>query len=222
MGQRQSSHCKYLEKSKCSRNSVPIQSSPNTCSVEHHPSLSNEQLPVDKIDLKVLMEETKSDWEISKEYKALLRQAWRLIQSDLRSVGTVTFLKLFETHPETLTAFIPKVNSLKEIEMNEWYSDNLKSHAIRVMAIIEKVMHRLDDEERAARILIAYGKKHFQIGVKTEMLEKMGESFVTAVEPSLEKVWTQKMAEAWLSLFYFITYFMKLAYPNKPESVDSL
>ncbi|CAB4066327.1 unnamed protein product [Lepeophtheirus salmonis] len=207
MGQRQSSHCKYLEKSKCSRNSVPIQSSPNTCSVEHHPSLSNEQLPVDKIDLKVLMEETKSDWEISKEYKALLRQAWRLIQSDLRSVGTVTFLKLFETHPETLTAFIPKVNSLKEIEMNEWYSDNLKSHAIR---------------ERAARILIAYGKKHFQIGVKTEMLEKMGESFVTAVEPSLEKVWTQKMAEAWLSLFYFITYFMKLAYPNKPESVDSL
>ncbi len=32
------------------------------------------------------------------------------------------------------------------------YRENLKVHAIRVMAVIEKTMHRLDDEKRAATV----------------------------------------------------------------------
>ena len=34
------------------------------------------------------------------------------------------------------------------------YRENLKVHAIRVMAVIEKTMHRLDDERRAATVSI--------------------------------------------------------------------
>ena len=54
--------------------------------------------------------------------KELLRTCWGTIQANLVSVGVVTFLKLFETHPETLKHFIPDVKSLEEIELNEWYS----------------------------------------------------------------------------------------------------
>ena len=41
--------------------------------------------------------------------------------SDMESIGVVMFLKMFETHPETLSSFIKNVYSIKEIEMNEWY-----------------------------------------------------------------------------------------------------
>ena len=57
---------------------------------------------------------------LSDEQKELLRVCWRAIHHDLVSVGVVSFLKLFETHPETLKHFIPDVKSLEEIELNEW------------------------------------------------------------------------------------------------------
>ena len=40
--------------------------------------------------------------------------------TDMGSIGVVTFLKMFETHPETLSSFIKDVYSIKELEMNEW------------------------------------------------------------------------------------------------------
>ena len=45
---------------------------------------------------------------------------WTEILSDMTSVGVVMFLKMFETHPETLSAFVKNVYSIKELEMDEW------------------------------------------------------------------------------------------------------
>ena len=53
--------------------------------------------------------------------KTQLRSTWSLIMSDMESIGVVMFLRMFETHPETLSSFIKDVYSIKEIEMNEWY-----------------------------------------------------------------------------------------------------
>ena len=58
---------------------------------------------------------------LTEEQKKSIRACWTVIQRNLESVGVVTFLKLFETHPETLKPFIPDVKSLQEIELNEWY-----------------------------------------------------------------------------------------------------
>ena len=41
--------------------------------------------------------------------------------ADMGSIGVVMFLKMFETHPETLSSFIKDMYSIKEIEMNEWF-----------------------------------------------------------------------------------------------------
>ena len=40
--------------------------------------------------------------------------------SDMKTIGVVTFLKMFETHPETISSFIPDAYSIKELEMDEW------------------------------------------------------------------------------------------------------
>lgn len=153
-----------------------------------------------------------AEWQLSPEQKSCLRSCWVDLQSNIESVGVVTFLKLFETHPETLKPFIPDVNSVRELELNEWYRENLKVHAIRVMAVIEKTMHRLDDEKRAALILITYGRRHSGYGVREHMLDLMAQSFLIAIQPSLEERWTKSVEESWLALFRFITYFMKLGY----------
>ena len=49
----------------------------------------------------------------------------------MESVGVVTFLNLFETHPETLRPFIQDVYSMKELELNEW---SVKDNRLNVQA----------------------------------------------------------------------------------------
>lgn len=155
---------------------------------------------------------------VSDAQKALLRMCWRSIQKNLESVGVVTFLKLFETHPETLKPFIPDVKSLREIELNEWYQENLKVHSIRVMAVIEKMLHRLDDPRRAALILVEYGRRHFGYGVTEMMLEYMAESFILAIQPSLEESWTPEVEESWQTLFRFVIVFMKVGHRDRAKT----
>ena len=59
-------------------------------------------------------------WKISEAEKEVLRSSWEIISSDMQSIGVVMFLKMFETHPETLSSFIQNVYSIKEVEMDEW------------------------------------------------------------------------------------------------------
>ena len=59
-------------------------------------------------------------WQISEKQKMLLRDDWTILRSSLESVGVVTFLNLFETHPETMKPFLPHINSVKEKELDEW------------------------------------------------------------------------------------------------------
>ena len=59
-------------------------------------------------------------WKICDTDKEILRSMWTEILSDMTSVGVVMFLKMFETHPETLSAFVKNVYSIKELEMDEW------------------------------------------------------------------------------------------------------
>jgi len=161
-------------------------------------------------------------WKINDEEKEILRSIWKVIVKDISSIGVVTFLKMFETHPETLSSFVVGVYSIKELEMNEWYQENLKTHAIRVMGIVEKVMHRLDEELRAAQILIGRGFWHNQRGVQRNMLEKMGKSFVLALQSKLEEdgSWSPSIEKAWLSMFRFIEFWMGICYV-KPNEVDT-
>jgi hemoglobin-like flavoprotein len=62
----------------------------------------------------------KAEWELSDDEKACLRRTWTALQANIEAVGTVTFLQMFETHPETLKPFIPEVESIQELELNEW------------------------------------------------------------------------------------------------------
>ena len=89
---------------------------------------------------------------LDRKQKLLLQKSWTKLHSKMDTVGVVTFLHLFETHPKTLKPFLHHINSAKEMEMDEWYQEKLRDHALRVMAVVEKTMHRLDREEKAAQV----------------------------------------------------------------------
>lgn len=57
---------------------------------------------------------------LTTEQKTILRKTWAKMQSKIEAVGVVTFLNLFETHPRTLKPFLHHINSVKEIELDEW------------------------------------------------------------------------------------------------------
>jgi hypothetical protein len=59
-------------------------------------------------------------WNICDTDKEVLRTSWDIIVTDCDRIGVVMFLKMFETHPETLSSFIHDVYSIKELEMGEW------------------------------------------------------------------------------------------------------
>jgi hypothetical protein len=40
------------------------------------------------------------------------------------------------------------------------YREKLRVHALRVMSVVEKTMHRLDSHQRCLRMLKVYGKRH--------------------------------------------------------------
>lgn len=99
---------------------------------------------------------------ISPRQKDVLRQTWFQLRKEMDSVGVVTFLKLFETHPETLTPFLSHVNGPKKDKLDQWYKEKLKIHAIRVMAVVEKTINRLDDGDKAIEVCLHFAHtEHF-------------------------------------------------------------
>lgn len=154
------------------------------------------------------------EWKLTPEQKQHLQTSWVVLRANLESIGVVTLLKLFETHPETLRPFIQEVYSLKELELNEWYREKLRVHALRVMSVVEKTIHRLNEEVKAGQILIGYGRHHMEYGATLSMLDLMGKCFVISIQPTLEDAscWSRAVEASWVQMFRFITFFMKVGY----------
>ena len=97
------------------------------------------------------------------------------------------------------------------------YREKLKVHAMRVMAVVEKTIHRLDDEVRAGKILVVYGQRHCNFGVTVEMMYKMGQSFVRAIQPYFERTgdWDSAQQDAWQALFKFIIFCITIGFGDQ-------
>ena len=97
------------------------------------------------------------------------------------------------------------------------YREKLKVHAMRVMAVVEKTIHRLDDEVRAGKILVVYGQRHCHFGVTVDMMYKMGQSFVRAIQPYFERTddWDSAQQDAWQALFKFIIFCITIGFGDQ-------
>ncbi|PSN56623.1 hypothetical protein C0J52_11263 [Blattella germanica] len=66
----------------------------------------------------------------------------------------------------------------KEIELEELkHSKQLRAHALRVMAFVQKAVARLHEPEKLEKLLQDLGKKHYAYGAKQKYVDIVRESY---------------------------------------------
>ncbi|KAI5709922.1 hypothetical protein M8J76_015437 [Diaphorina citri] len=65
---------------------------------------------------------------LTEDEKKLLIETWKILEDDIAKVGVITFISLFETHPDVQQSFMPFNN----IELEDLkHSKQLRAHALR-------------------------------------------------------------------------------------------
>ncbi|XP_050526146.1 neuroglobin-1-like [Daktulosphaira vitifoliae] len=143
---------------------------------------------------------------LTERQKELLTETWKLLEEDIAKVGVITFVSLFETHPDVQQSFMP----FKGVEIEDLkHSRQLRDHALRVMAFVQKAVARLYEPDKLETLLRDLGKKHYHYGAKQKYVDLVGPQFIIAIQPSLTDRWTEETQSAWTSLFLNMAYIMK-------------
>jgi len=145
--------------------------------------------------------------ELPPHSQAVVIESWEIIKKDIERVGVVMFMRLLEDSEvkNTFSSFRDKtVEELKE-------STSLRSHVLRVMGAVEKVVARMESQDRLVALLHELGHKHMGYNAKPEFLDLVGPEFNNAIQPALGDKWTPEVEQAWADLFRYITHVMKEA-----------
>ncbi|XP_037084384.1 neuroglobin-like [Pollicipes pollicipes] len=146
---------------------------------------------------------------LTAEDKQYLRETWSTLEADPTTVGIITFSQLFEANPSMKDVF----ETFRKIEVEDVKtSQELKQHAARVMGFVNKVISRLDSEDKYGCLMTELGCRHLSYGAKPEYIDMMGQQFIMVIRPSLVEAnqWGDGAEQAWLKLFQVISYSMKL------------
>ncbi|KAL3861067.1 hypothetical protein ACJMK2_007153 [Sinanodonta woodiana] len=153
---------------------------------------------------------------LTDEQKKLLRNVWHGLKEDIEKVGVITFMRLFETHPEVHDAFLP-FRSLSMSDMEQ--SAILRSHALRVMAMVDKGISRLDNPEKFFIVMEELGTRHTNYNATEEYIDLMGEQFIHALKPHLTDQWSEAHEKAFSDLFHIMAYYMKRGMEKREDNV---
>ncbi|PVD35511.1 hypothetical protein C0Q70_02474 [Pomacea canaliculata] len=170
--------------------------------------------------------------------KKMLLSSWQKLERDIAQVGVITFVGMFQTHPEVQGYFLP-FTGLPLSDLN--HLGTLRAHALRFMATVEKCMHRLDEPERMRDVLEGLGGPPCQLqcqrrlrgdhkklftesqgrsteanGAEENAADMLGVQFVKAVKDHSED-WTPELEEAWHCLVRVITFYVKSGWVEKVE-----
>ncbi|XP_045162812.1 cytoglobin-1-like isoform X3 [Mercenaria mercenaria] len=136
----------------------------------------------------------------------ILKEMWAVIKDDISKVGVITFVSLFETHPEVQNVFMSfRTKNTSDLE----YNHILRAHALRVMGTVDKCIYRLDNRDKLRDLMMDLGIRHQNYSVKIEYIDLMGPQFISSIKPHLENMWTEEHERAWENLFQLMCYYMK-------------
>jgi len=151
-----------------------------------------------------------SAFQMEPHVKEVLRQSWKQLQEQISSLGNVTFLSLFYVQPETLDTYLSAedIEALKQSDQEKLFVEKLRVHPLRIMSVVEKTMHRLEDHQRCLKMLKLFGRQNQRHGIHPEMFQYMAKSFISVIDQTLSEIdaWNSEVSLAWEQLFQWITF----------------
>ncbi|XP_071110294.1 neuroglobin-like [Haliotis cracherodii] len=151
---------------------------------------------------------------LSEEHKELLKETWITLKGDISKVGVITFMKLFETHPDVQDAFLP-FRGLSTTDMEQ--SAILRAHALRVMMTVDKCLNRIDSPSKVEGLMGELGRRHLNYNIKPEYIDMMGEQFIYALRTNLDDRWSPELEKAWIALFNMMKFYMRRGLTEKQK-----
>ncbi|XP_018542278.2 neuroglobin-like [Lates calcarifer] len=152
---------------------------------------------------------------LSAEERQVIRRSWTQMQEDISRVGVIMFLRLFETHPECKDVFL-MFRDLDDPEALK-ASRDLRAHGLRIMSVIEKIVARIDQDERVDQLILDLGRKHYHYKALPKYFTFVGAEFIRAVQPVLRERWSPDLEEAWKTLFLYISSTMRRGFRQEEE-----
>ncbi|XP_062591821.1 neuroglobin-like [Saccostrea cucullata] len=154
---------------------------------------------------------------LSEEQLNLLEKSWDSIKVNIANIGVVTFINLFQTHPEVQDAFLP----FQQLAMEDMeHSAVLRSHALRVMGTVDKCLTRIRTPEKLRKLMHELGERHVNYNAKYDFIDMVGRQFVHAIQPHLQDTWNKDLEEAWSQLFRVLCYHMKRGMVDSNANAD--
>ncbi|XP_070577488.1 uncharacterized protein [Ptychodera flava] len=162
---------------------------------------------------------------LTKDHEKILVQTWHSIRGDLEKIGLLMFTGLFEHHPEAKTYFglpgVPITEEDKQITLK------IREHGLRFMNVVRDVLALIAEKNRAqaTSLMRELGKRHFHYNADINLIDVFGQQFIMAIQPTLSKSWDKKVEDAWIQLFKFIAYSLKVGMleaidENRPDEPD--
>jgi len=143
---------------------------------------------------------------LTENEKDVLRSSWDLISKRVDQAGAVTFLRMFESNPETQNPF----GEFQGIDLVQ-YEESI-FNGKRVMGIVALTLENLENYQALWKSLIRLGRDHFGYGALPMYLDLIGPHFVIAIRHTLSHDWYEALEYHWLALFNIIVYVMKFGW----------
>ncbi|KAI8787758.1 neuroglobin, partial [Biomphalaria glabrata] len=104
---------------------------------------------------------------LTAETREIILASWEIIKKDIERVGVVMFMGLLED-PDVKGTFMDFRDKTAE-ELRA--STALRSHVLRVMGAVEKVVARMDSEDKVVTLLHDLGQRHVVYNARPEFLD---------------------------------------------------
>ncbi|XP_075782923.1 neuroglobin [Pelodiscus sinensis] len=153
---------------------------------------------------------------LSSTEKALIRESWQKVSSNLLQHGIVLFTRLFDLDPDLLPLFqynCRQFSSPQECLSSPEFLDHIR----KVMLVIDAAVTHLENLSSLEEYLTNLGKKHQAVGVKVDSFSAVGESLLFMLEKCLSTAFSSDVREAWTKLYGAVVKAMSRGWDARKE-----
>ncbi|XP_070186026.1 uncharacterized protein [Littorina saxatilis] len=139
---------------------------------------------------------------LTERQEELLLESWKILREDMQRTGAMSFLGLFEAHPEQFQLF----NKFRKMDPQSiGHTTAFHEHVLIVMRTIHKVFTWLREQDKVVLLLHDIGDIHREVGVSRRDFLLFIPFFLNSIKPALQP-WTLELEQAWTTYMRLLSH----------------